>query len=156
MGLPPGDQRRGPAVRHRFRPDQRIRSPKHFERAFRTGSRARGAILLVVLVENGLERTRLGLSVGRAVWRRAVKRNRVRRVFREAFRLAQHELPEGVDVVLVPAEKRLVPELEPTRRELVALARKARRRLEDKRERERAAAEERAEADARRLAARAR
>ena len=53
-----------------------------FARAFEHGARARGSILLVVGFANGSERTRLGLSVGRSVWRSAVKRNRVRRIFR--------------------------------------------------------------------------
>ena len=37
-----------------------------------------------------------------------MQRNRVRRVFREAFRLSQHDLPSGFDFVLIPARPRLV------------------------------------------------
>jgi ribonuclease P protein component len=121
-----------PSPRLRFRRRHRVRRRRDFERAFREGSRARGAILLVVVAENGLGETRLGLSVGRSVWREAVRRNRVRRVFREAFRLSRPELPDGLDVVLVPAVKALEPELEATRRELVALVRKAHRRLRER------------------------
>lgn len=120
------------APRLRHRPDRHVRRKRDFERAFRAGSRARGSILLVIVVPNDLPITRLGLSVGKGVWRRAVQRNRVRRVFREAFRLAQHELPSGVDIVLVPAAKGLWPELEATRAELVQLARKALRRYREK------------------------
>ena len=126
-----------PRLRHP--PDRHVRRGKDFEHAFRRGSRARGALLLVIVVENGLPITRLGLSVGKVIWKRAVRRNRVRRIFREAFRLEQHQLPAGVDIVLVPAEKRLEPELEATRAELVALARKAHKRLVQKREQEAAA-----------------
>ena len=54
-----------------------------------------------------------------------MKRNRVRRVFREAFRTAQHQLPAGFDLVLIPAQPRLVPQLASTREELVRLAHKA-------------------------------
>lgn len=100
-----------------------------FARAFARGSRARGEILLVVGFANGTERTRLGLSVGRSVWRSAVKRNRVRRIFREAFRLEYAALPKGLDLVLVPARAALEPELRPTRTELVRLARKVAERL---------------------------
>jgi ribonuclease P protein component len=120
-------------TRLRFRPHHHIRRQRDFDRAFRGGSRARGAILLVIVVENGLEHSRLGLSVGKSVWKRAVRRNRVRRIFREAFRLSTPELPTGLDIVLVPAAKALEPELLPTRRELVALVHKARRRLAEKR-----------------------
>ena len=99
-----------------------------FDRVFAEGGRARGAVLLVVVRPNGLDGSRLGLSVGRAIWKSAVKRNRVRRIFREAFRLSFPELPAGCDFVLVPARPKLEPELAATRTELVRLAREARSR----------------------------
>lgn len=113
------------------RPKRLVRSGD-FQRAFREGSRARGALLVVVARRNGLEGTRLGLSIGRVVWKSAVKRNRVRRVFREAFRLEYAALPRGYDLVLVAAEPKLDPALAATRAELVSLARKAARRYEEK------------------------
>ena len=117
-----------------FHPAMRLRRRRDFERAYRQGSRARGAILIVVAVENGEPWTRLGLSVGRRIWRPAVQRNRVRRVFREAFRLEYGALPRGVDLVLIPAEPRLRPDLAATRAELVKLAHKAHRRALEKAE----------------------
>jgi RNase P protein component len=50
---------------------------------------------------NDLGRRRLGLSVGKKLGG-AVVRNRYKRVLREAFRLSQHELPEGYDYILIP------------------------------------------------------
>jgi len=100
-----------------------------FARTYRDGRRARGALLLVVGAHNGLAHCRLGLSVGRRIWRGAVQRNRVRRIFREAFRLSASELPVGLDLVLIPAAPKLVPGLAATREELVKLAHKVARRL---------------------------
>lgn len=100
-----------------------------FARAYKEGRRARGALLLVVGTPNGLPYPRLGLSVGKRIWRGAVQRNRVRRIFREAFRLAVPELPPGLDLVLVPAAPALEPELLATQQELVRLAHKVARRL---------------------------
>ncbi len=91
--------------------------------------------MTVAAAENGLETTRLGLSVGRVVWKQAVRRNRVKRVLREAFRLERRELPAGVDLVLIPA-KGVQPELESARRELVRLAHKAWRRYREKMDQE--------------------
>ena len=115
-----------------FHPRMHLRRRRDFDRAYRLGSRARGSILLVVAVENGLSHSRLGLSVGKRVWRGAVQRNKVRRVFREAFRLEVPELPVGVDLILIPAEPKLEPDLAETRRELVHLAKKALRRAQEK------------------------
>lgn len=106
---------------------------RDFQRVYRSGGRARGSSLVVVACENELEVTRLGLSVGRTIWKSAVKRNRIRRVFREAFRLSYAELPPGVDVILIPPQPKFVPVLADIRAELArlvaqALARKAARR----------------------------
>jgi ribonuclease P protein component len=120
------------ARRLRFTRKMRLVRSADFARAYREGSRARGAILVVVAIANDVGATRLGLSVGRSIWRRATRRNRVRRIFREAFRLSYGELPVGFDLVLIPAEARLEPGLEDTRRELVRLSRKAAARCRDK------------------------
>jgi ribonuclease P protein component len=100
-----------------------------FERIFRDGARARSELLTVVVLENGLAHSRLGLSVGKRVSKRAVDRNRVRRVLREAFRLSRADLPVGIDVVLIapPGAKR--PALARMRSELVVLCARACSRL---------------------------
>ncbi|MFT5291437.1 MAG: ribonuclease P protein component [Planctomycetota bacterium] len=110
----------------------RIVSGNDFQRAYSTGNRARGRDLLVVVVPNGLAHTRLGLSVGKRIWKLAVDRNRVRRVFREAFRLALSELPAGIDLVMIPARPALKVNALEVRAELLKLSAKALRRYNDK------------------------
>ena len=107
-------------------------STSDFRRIYGKGSRARGSLMTVVVHDNGLDHPRLGLSVGKRCWKSAVRRNRVRRVFREAFRLTLAELPEGVDLVLIASTPGLKPELASTRHELVGMANKALRRYEEK------------------------
>ena len=106
-----------------------------FRRAYAGGSRARGSFLTVVVHPNGEAGPRMGLSVGKRCWKSAVKRNRVRRVFREAFRLSREELPTGFDYVLIASTPRLAPHMPAVRAELLHLARKALRRHREKLER---------------------
>lgn len=105
--------------------ETRVVRAADFERAWKQGSRARGDLLLVVAAPNGKTLARYGLSVGKKVWKGAVPRNRVRRIFREAFRLTRHALPPGFDYILVPAAPKLCPELAATCRELGRLGPKA-------------------------------
>ena len=116
----------------------RLVHKRDFERVYREGLRARGATLLVVGAPNGLAHSRLGLSVGKTIWKGAVQRNRIRRVFREAFRLSQHDLPPGLDLILIPGRPKLEPELAATCAELLDLAgRIARKEARPPRPRER-------------------
>lgn len=109
--------------RLRFPRPFHLRRTRDFSHVYRRGQRAKGSILMLVGVPNGLGHPRLGLSVSKKIWKLAVKRNRVRRVFREAFRLAAPELP-AFDFVLIPAEPRLEPNTRDTLQELTRLATK--------------------------------
>ena len=114
----------------RFPRAYRIRAGSTFSHVYRTGRRARGESLIVVGAENNLGHPRLGLSVGKKIWKSAVKRNRIRRVFRESFRLVASELPP-LDFVLIPAASGLKPNTSETCLELVRLAAKVQRKLSE-------------------------
>lgn len=130
-----------PAARLRFRRADRMRTRGDFSRLFAGASRSRGPDFSIALCSNGLAGSRLGLSVGKRCWKRAVDRNRVRRVFREAFRLSLPELPGGYDVLMIASRPRLRPKLEDVRRDLVRLVAEAVERAERRRLREESLAE---------------
>jgi ribonuclease P protein component len=91
-----------PAVNSfRFRRAEHLRLPSEFRKAYERRRSASDAWLIVYACENGLPYLRLGLSVSRKVGQ-ATHRNRLRRLYREAFRLTRHELPGGLDLVLIP------------------------------------------------------
>ena len=110
-----------------LRPHERIKDPRDFRRAFDQKRSAADAALVVYGAPNGLAYPRLGISVGRKKVRRAVARNRIKRLVREAFRLSKGELPAGVDLVVVPRTAELTFAV--ARRALPRLAQAVARRL---------------------------
>lgn len=110
-----------------FPASRRMKTPAEFDRCFKRRKSASDTVLIVYACENGLDHPRLGCSVSRKVGN-AVVRNRYKRLFREAFRLAQHDLPSGIDLVLIPRPGP-EPALHSVRESLVKLAVQAARKL---------------------------
>lgn len=86
---------------HGISKQQRIRSSVDFARIYDARQRAGDQHLLVFAARNQLQTTRFGLSVSKKHGN-AVKRSRLKRLLREAFRLSQHDLPCGLDLILIP------------------------------------------------------
>ena len=84
-----------------FPKSRRLLKAAEFDRVFRRRRSQADGMLLVYACENSLPHARLGLVVSRKVGN-SVARNRWKRCLREAFRLAQHELPAGLDLIVLP------------------------------------------------------
>ncbi len=84
-----------------LRPHEHLRRPADFKLVYDRRRSASDGWLIVYVRENGLPYLRLGLSVSRK-FGGAVQRNRLRRLYREAFRLTRHTMPVGLDLVLIP------------------------------------------------------
>jgi ribonuclease P protein component len=87
-------------AKYAFPKSHRIRSREEFSAVFDDGTKVTKGPLLVFGRANQLKHPRLGLSISRRVGN-AVKRNRIKRLIRESFRLMQHDLPAGYDFVIV-------------------------------------------------------
>lgn len=79
--------------------DLRVRRRSDFERAYNTGARLQGRYMLLFVVPNGGDTSRLGVAASKKLGS-APERNRAKRLARELFR--RHRRPAGVDVVVVP------------------------------------------------------
>lgn len=71
-----------------------------FRRLYRKGNTAADSRLAIYVRRNGRPGNRLGLTVSTKVGH-AVVRNRLRRRLREIYRLHEHQLVRGVDLVVV-------------------------------------------------------
>jgi ribonuclease P protein component len=77
-----------------------LRLPSEFAAVYEAKVRESRGPLTAYAMPNQLGFPRLGMSVSRKVGT-AVRRNRIRRLIRESFRLLQHDLPQGYDLVVV-------------------------------------------------------
>ena len=87
-----------------------LRRTSEFRRAFHEGKTAAGKYVVVHAVPNGLEIMRVGFPVGKKMGG-AVKRNRIKRLLREAVRLSKAMPDQGYDLVIVPRRRMTSPDL---------------------------------------------
>jgi ribonuclease P protein component len=84
---------------HRFPHTLRLLRAAEFEAVREAKAAKHAGPLRVGSMPNTLGHNRIGLAISRRAGN-AVRRNRIKRVLREAFRLLQHELPGSYDLVV--------------------------------------------------------
>ncbi len=77
---------------------------REFRRVYSRGQRARGDAIIVVALGRRAPGHRLGVSVSKDHGR-AIRRNKIKRLLREAFRLERPTLPGRFDLVLIPQQR---------------------------------------------------
>ena len=86
--------------RSRFQRHKRLLTASDYQRVFQQPQKSGGRALTVLARPSGRAPARLGLAIPRKQIRRAVERNRVKRLIRESFRQHQ-DLLRGLDVVVI-------------------------------------------------------
>ena len=115
------------AQRFGIKKTQHLRKSSEFARVYDLKNRAGDAFLLVFAARNDDLTTRFGLSVSKRHGN-AVRRARLKRLLREAFRLEQHNLPESLDLIFIPRVNAGAT-VDDFRSSIVTLAKKLERRL---------------------------
>lgn len=83
-----------------FPKKKRLISNEQFRAVLARRLKVSDNVLTLYMVENDCGYPRLGVSVGKSCGR-AVVRNRLKRLLREAFRRSQGEIPAGFDYLLM-------------------------------------------------------
>jgi ribonuclease P protein component len=86
--------------RYRYTKAYRLSADNEFKAVFDNKLRKNAGPLAVLALPNGLEHHRFGMTVSRRVGN-AVKRHRIKRFLREAFRLHQASWPGRYDLVVI-------------------------------------------------------
>lgn len=82
-----------------FPKERRLSGASSFDRLFKAGRRFRTPILNAYTLPAATAASRLGITVSRKNVRRAVDRNRLKRLIRESFRLNAHRIA-NTDIVI--------------------------------------------------------
>jgi len=95
-------EQRNPEQRHTvpFGRTQRLVSAAQFKTVFAQARRSSDRYFTVLALANDTGRARLGLAIGKKRIRRAVDRNRMKRLIRESFRLNAPEMA-ALDLVVI-------------------------------------------------------
>jgi ribonuclease P protein component len=83
-----------------FLRESRLLTPSNFTPVFQKPVVASSSAFTFLAKPNTLGRPRLGLTIAKKRVKKAVARNRIKRLTRESFRLGQHDLP-NIDIIVM-------------------------------------------------------
>lgn len=83
-----------------FGKNERIRKRRDYLKVQRKGKRVSSGNFTVILSSNESGTRRLGITVSKKIGI-SVKRNRIKRLLREFFRLNKNNLPDSKDIVII-------------------------------------------------------
>jgi len=98
------DKQVGETARHILPKHARLTRPAEFKRVFTKPAVCADECFKVLARRSDANRPRLGMAVSRQVDRRAVGRNRIKRLIRESFRQQFSDSGPAVDFVVLPRQ----------------------------------------------------
>lgn len=72
-----------------------------FQSVLKKGNWYGGKLLNIYILKNNRDINHIGVAVGKKVSKSSVKRNRIRRLIKEAYRLEETNIISGINVVIV-------------------------------------------------------
>jgi ribonuclease P protein component len=80
---------------------ERLIKTSDFRKVYNKGGSFTSELFVLKILPNTLNLNRIGFSISSRSIKKAFRRNRIRRLFREVFRKNKKELKKGFDIVLV-------------------------------------------------------
>jgi ribonuclease P protein component len=88
-------------MNQRFTKKERLQKRREFQQVFDKGKKYGNDQVKMYALVNDVSLSRLGLVVGKK-FGNAPRRNRFKRIFREAYRLNKNLLNKSVDIIVIP------------------------------------------------------
>lgn len=102
---------------------KRLKKNWEFKRVYRRGKSFVSKRIVLYVYPNRTDHSKIGFSISKKVGK-SVQRNRIKRIYREAFLSLYHEIKQGYDLVVVARREAVGVPLNLAREELYALCRR--------------------------------
>ena len=100
-----------------------LKSDRQFRRVFNKGKYRVGRLMVIYVIDCRSKYNRIGISVTKK-YGKAVRRNRMRRLLKENYRLCAHRIPGGHNIVFAVRNSGEEPTFYSVRKEMMYLLRK--------------------------------
>ncbi len=84
-----------------FAKKERLIKTKDFRKVYQAGRSFKAGFILLKMLPNAASTNRVGFSISAKSIKRATRRNRIKRLFREAYRKNKKIMKRGFDIVFV-------------------------------------------------------
>ena len=111
-------------IKFTFRPYERLKKHREFEKVYVHGKSLGGSTVAFYFCPNDLGYPRAGFVASKKISKRAVDRNRAKRLMREVFRLNKHRI-KPVDLIFIARKGILGKRYQEVEKDFLKLARRA-------------------------------
>jgi ribonuclease P protein component len=87
-------------MKYTFTKDKKLVSSNDFKKLFESNNKVKTENFVIFVLKNNLNMPRLGVIVKRNAKCNSIKRNRIKRLVRETFRLEQYEFKINSDILV--------------------------------------------------------